>query len=669
MMAAKRVPVWGGLIVALLGWRVGFQTPGPGIDPSWNAGLAMAVDQGLHFGKEVVFTYGPLGFLNSRLVFFSGLSVLSFLYAAALYVGFCVGLVWALRRAMPLVVAMVVAFVAVAWLPMPLLEVALLSAVFACFWLLEAELSGRALDVFVVAAATFAAPAALVKLSTGPLVAVVLLIALIGVRAGGRRIAAYVVLFVAEVLVLWLATGQSLGDLPAFVGHTIEISSGYSSAMLRSTDVAPWKVTAAVVAAIGSGLALVAGAWLWGGRRSEDGQDAQPDGVASPGPARRWGGVGGGAAARPDRAHRWAGVAIAALVYFAIYKEGVVRVDAGHLTVLFANAAVLWVAVGLGGRRRGLMLAGAAVVFAVSLPVRPAGLETEFNPVSNVRFAFEQARTLVSPGRRDTLIRYGRAAMESSYGLAPQGLAAVRGHTVAIEPWEIGAAWAYQLDWHPLPVFQNYSAYTPALDRLNAEAVEDPGGPERLLRHNTEVVQPEFPGADLDDRFLGWDPPEQARAVLCNFAPLWEDERWQVLGRVPDRCGPEREIGTAGAAAGAAVPVPNPGPGEVVFARIAGAGVSGLERVQTFLFHAASRHAVINGETRYRLVPETAGDGLLLRAAPGVVRPGPFDPVPEARTLAVEGGSSSLTIIFYAMRVRTLPSHVRESANAPGSGG
>ncbi|HVV89893.1 MAG TPA: hypothetical protein VHB53_05315 [Solirubrobacterales bacterium] len=643
MKAARRVPVWGGLIVALLGWGVGFQTPGPGIDPSWNAGLAMAVDQGLRFGKEVVFTYGPLGFLNSRMVFFGGLSVLSFIYAAALYVLFCIGLVWALRRALPLLAALAVAFVAVAWLPMPLLEVGLLSAVFACFWLLGAERSGRALDLFVVAAATFAAPAALVKLSTGPLVAVILLIALVGARAGGRRIAAYVVLFLAEVLALWLATGQSLGDVPAFVGHTIEISAGYSSAMLRSTDVAPWKVTAAVAAAIVSGLALVTAVWRWGGR-----------------------GSGGGRGARPDRATRWAGAAIAALVYFGIYKEGVVRVDAGHLTVLFANAAVLWIAVGPGVRRPGPMLAAAAIVFAISLPVRPAGLETRFDPVANVRFAVEGARDLFGPGRRDTLIGFGRAAMESSYGLAPPGLAALRGHTVAVEPWEIGAAWAYGLDWRPLPVFQNYSAYTPALDRLNAAAVEDPDGPERILRHNTEVVQPEFPTADLDDRFLGWDPPEQARAVLCDFAPLWADERWQVLGRVPDRCGPERRLGTASAAAGEAVRVPAPGPREVVFARIDGAGVSGLERVQTFLFHAASRHAVVNGETRYRLVPETAGDGLLLRAAPGVVEPGPFDPVPEARTLAVEGGSDRITYTFYAMRVRRNHRMATKSANATG---
>jgi hypothetical protein len=617
--AAKRVPVplWGGLLVALLGWRIGFDRPGIGLDASWNAGLAMAVEQGLHWGRDIVFTYGPLGFLQTGSVWFTGQTVLSFLYSGLVYVVFCVGLVWALRRRLPLVLACVAAFVAVAVLP--LLEMSLLSAVFACFWLLEggAERTPRQLDAFVVAGATFAAPAALIKLSTGPLVALVLLIALVGARAGARRIVAYLVLLAAELLLLWWATGQSLGDVPDFVSHTIEISSGYSSAMLRSTDVASWKVTAASAAAMALTVALVVAAWRAPWR---------------------------------DRRGRWAGAVLVALAAFAIYKEGVVRVDAGHLTVYFANACILWIAVGFGGARRWWVPAVAVLVFAVSLPLRPAGTENNLNFVSNLRFAAEGAHALVSPGRRETIMEEGRQGMQGTYALAPGALRALEGRSVAVEGWEIGAAWAYRLDWKPLPVFQNYSAYTPALDRLNAEAIEDPDGPERLLREAQPVTY-EFPGADIDDRFPGWDPPEAARAVLCNFAPLWEDDRWQVLGRVGDRCGAEREIGSVSAAAGEAVDVPTPGPGEVVFARIGGAGVSGLERVQTFLFHAASRHAVVNGDTRYRLVPETAGDGLLMRAAPGIVPAGPFDPVPEARTIAVEGGGDRITYDFYALPV------------------
>ncbi len=39
--------------------------PGLGIDPSWHESLAMAVDGNFVFGKDFIFNYGPLGYLNT----------------------------------------------------------------------------------------------------------------------------------------------------------------------------------------------------------------------------------------------------------------------------------------------------------------------------------------------------------------------------------------------------------------------------------------------------------------------------------------------------------------------------------------------------------------------------------------------------------------------------
>jgi hypothetical protein len=243
--------------------------------------------------------------------------------------------------------------------------------------------------------------------------------------------------------------------------------------------------------------------------------------------------------------------------------------------------------------------------------------------------------------------------MKALYRLDGPTRGALEGHTVAVEPWEAGVAWAYELEWDPLPVFQNYSAYTSELDRLNAAAVESPDGPERILRENQLLVLPEFPTPDLDGRYPGWDPPEQARAVLCNFAPLHTTERWQVLGRVPDRCGPPRPIGSVQSRYGEVVAVPAPGAGEVVFARIQGAGVGGLELLTSLILHARVRQVVVNGSRTYRLLPETAGDGLLLRADPRLTATeGPtFSPVPQARTLELGGAGGKLRYEFFAMSV------------------
>ena len=39
-----------------------------GLDPSWNLAINLLIQQGANFGKDVAFTYGPLGFLNYRIM-------------------------------------------------------------------------------------------------------------------------------------------------------------------------------------------------------------------------------------------------------------------------------------------------------------------------------------------------------------------------------------------------------------------------------------------------------------------------------------------------------------------------------------------------------------------------------------------------------------------------
>jgi hypothetical protein len=620
LTTGERAPVWPfGLLVAVLTWPVSMAPAGPGLDASWNAGLAMGFEQGLHFGTELVFTYGPLGFLQSQFLWFDGLSVAAFLFSGTVYACFCVAVVWGLRRVLPLVASVAVAYLLLAVLL--LADQPLLLAALAALALLERERRPRVVWAFVVLAASFAAVEALIKLSTGPVIVVLLALALVGARARPRQLAAFFGIFAAELLALWLLSGQSLAAVPDFLANTAQIVSGYSTAMLRDAEVPGWKVTMATIAAVAISLALVVASWFG------DYRDL--------------------------RARRFA-MAAMAVTAFIVFKQGVVRTDAGHLSLFFSTTCLLWIAIPWGRRRWPVLLAGVAAIVALSIPVRPETLPVKIDPVARARFAGEQVRTLVSSSRRQELTAKGRDGLRDLYALEPRMLAALRGRTVAVEPWEAAAAWAYDLEWQPLPVFQNYSAYTSELDRLNAEAASGADGPERILREYPPLVWPEFETPNLDNRLFGWDPPAQARAVLCNFAPIETDERWQVLGRVRDRCGAERSLGSAEGAAGEPVPVPAPRRGEVVFVRIEGAQVAGLERLTTMLLHARVRRIVIDGDASYRLVPETAGDGLMLRGDPRVVADlGGFSPIPQARTIAVEGGDEELRYEFFAMPLRS----------------
>jgi hypothetical protein len=606
-------PSWAlGVMVALLGWRVGFHPPWPGVDPSWTAGLAMAAKESLHFGTQVVFTYGPLGFLYASIVWYGDLGVLAFLYSAALYVGFSAGLVWALRRSLPILPSVLIAFLIVTLLP--LLDQSILVAVIVCLGVLERERSQRIINILVVGGASYAAVEALVKLSFGPIIGLVFLVAVIGVGARWWQVLGFLGLMGAEILLLWLLAGQSLSTLPDFLANTWQVVSGYSAAMITQ-GLTAWKVALATLAAAIVTVGLVAAS-------------AQ---------AGYW-----------NRRARWTATALMGIAAFAVFKEGVVRADLGHLSGFFSTACVLWIAIPWGRARWSWLLAGSAAIAAIGIPARPPGLPTHLNPIANVSYATDQFRTLASPSRRAKMINDGRVGLAIGYGLDPQMLDDLHGHRVAIEPWEIAVAWAYQLDWDPLPVFHNYQAYTSRLDEANVAAVESPTGPDRILREN---LLPDLPTGDGDDRYPGWDPPAQARAILCNFVPLHTSARWQVLGRTSNRCSSPQLIRSVDASPGTTVPVPEPGRNEVVFVRIYGAGVSGLERLSTFLLHARTRRVVVNGAQSYRLIPGTASDGLLLWGADRIAA-GAFSHIPQARTIEVTGANGDLRFSFFRMRVR-----------------
>ena len=111
-------------------------------------------------------------------------------------------------------------------------------------------------------------------------------------------------------------------------------------------------------------------------------------------------------------------------------------------------------------------------------------------------------------------------------------------------------------------------------------------------------------------------------------------------------------IRSVDAGSGTTVPVPEPGPGEVVFVRIDGAGVSGLERLSSFLLHARTRRLIVNGAQSYRLIPGTASDGLLLWGSDRIAAGGAFSQIPQARTIQLTGANGDLRFSFFRMRVR-----------------
>src|SRR5579863_6382799 len=70
-----------GLVATIASWPVSGLAPAPGLDASWEFGLASAAVHHIAWGPHLDFTYGPLGFLDFRTLWFASTATMALAYA------------------------------------------------------------------------------------------------------------------------------------------------------------------------------------------------------------------------------------------------------------------------------------------------------------------------------------------------------------------------------------------------------------------------------------------------------------------------------------------------------------------------------------------------------------------------------------------------------------
>ncbi len=602
-----------GLATALITWDpVAPLTPG--LDSSWGIGLQMAAGSGLDSGTQVISTYGPLGFLDVPSVAGSVTAVAGGLYRLLLPAALAASFLWSARRSFPLVVAVALAFGATAITPVAIAPLSL-AAVW-CLVAMDRDAPPWSAQLIAIGGGALAGVEILVKVNVG--LAVLAMVAITSLVVGTPRWRGILTAAGAFALVggaLWFASGQGVGNIDDYVRASFEIASGYSQAMqLDGTHFA-----ADVPIALVIGLGTLAFALYT--TRSE--------------PTVRRVGVG----------------AVVGLLLYALLKQGFVRHDYGHVDLFIGGIVAPWLALQVRDAGRILCAAAIVVIGLAALPLAHHA-RNSFEP----RLAVEQLADLLVPSQREDAREQSRLAMQLAYQLDPAIVRRIGDEPVDVRPWETGLVWAYGLNWRPLPVTQDYEAYTPYLDERNAAALAADDGPRYVLRH----LATGDGRVGLDGRFTSFDAPAETRTLLCDFHPVVTTASYELLERGPDRCGAPRPVAEMTVDYGEAIHVPRARPGEAMFARIDGAGASGVEALRTLALSAASRFIELDG-TSYRLTALTAPDGLLLDAPAGADFPAPFALAPNARTITVrsDGGvatsSGPLRISFEAREVAPLP--------------
>jgi hypothetical protein len=565
--------------IVALAWPYTLAAP-IGIDESWQAALHHAGPSGLHFGEDIVFTYGPLGFLSIPSPFFGTSSVLAIVGTGAVYFAAAATLLVLARRILPGWAAIAVVFLTARMFQfLPPFEM-LQALIFV--WCVEAILSDRLRvrrEWLIAGAGIVAAIALMGKTNVGVFGSAMLLVASAALgRPWWRGAAIFAGVATVTALLIWVLTGQPLGALPAFVAGSVELVRGYSEAMVVDTHpTLRWVYVAFLIA-----IAILA--WI--------GWQATRD--------------------RP-RSQRVALLALGAILAFAEWKTAFTR----NYT-FYAMATALVVLFALAGRLPTSMVGRqpiASLAFATILVALLATSRIDPGDVVDVRGSLRGGAATVAamlPWRQPDAVERTRAELREGLALPDDVLAALADQPVHIDPWQTIAAFAYpEMRWSPLPVFQSYLAYTSALDELNAEQLRSAEAPTRILRERVDDAD----GTPLavDRRFVWFESPSTTLEMLCRYDEIAAGDRWQVLARTARACGAAETVGTTSARAGEPVAVPlDTRPDRFVVVRVTGFPDGILDRLRALVFRAEEWYVELPDRGRFRLVPGTADDGLLL---------------------------------------------------------
>jgi hypothetical protein len=503
--------------------------PSKGLDASWEFAMNEAVARHLTFGKQIMFTYGPYAAIGTRT--YSPATDRRMMWGSfSVAVSYLAGLLFLARGKRRYLMLFLLLFLATFGNPeLLLLSYSFLLAACAVKYMNPvgggepAELNWRQ----ILAAVLMWSTLGLLPLVKGSLLlpfaaAVVIPSALFLCKRRYSQGVVLLLLPIASAAGLWIFSGQSLGNLPAFLRGTFLLTSGYTEAMSSSWLILPTIIGDGLVITFLAILALM----CWSICRTNELRLISKSMLAT----------------------------IFVLFLLVIFKHGFVK--AGGVSSAFCSLAVLIMIVGLLQMDGCLIwsLTVATILTAGTSVMQDAMLFKEvhekFGPGvtwSGERradiFAFCMERAIeaysrttyqsawrtfadsweglrLRAGQRNDLdVRYARAIDDIRSG---DPLPPLMGSADVYES-EQSILLASNNEWNPRPVFQSYSAYTPSLARLNEQHLRGQDAPDWVL-FDLQSIGGRFPA--LDDG-VSWP------ALLDNYTFVSYDGQFVLLRRMP----------------------------------------------------------------------------------------------------------------------------------------
>jgi hypothetical protein len=490
-----KIALW--VIGALLGWFFLldlYKTPLlPNLEQSWIAAITFGAEQKLQFGREIIYTYGPLG----HLVFstYSARLFMPDLVAEICLKGIYVALVCGLGLRLPALARgcfLLAAFclAVLSYQTMYVFTIASLG------WILIQR--SRTSDLLLVPVLLFAATAALIKVTFLWFSLLVLACATAGCLLQRRflRASGALLIFLGAFCTAWFFSGQTFATLPDFLTTAQEVTSGYSNTM--SWDCPPLILTLGLAV----GLLLLSQLCFLG-----------------------W---------RNRRPSIWLVVSVLAAGLFLSWKLGFSRADA-HTMEFFYYASLMAFAFPafferahnpLPARIHWTVAWGVLVLSGSAISAQDGHAGSTLISILESRFP-ARLKTLLHPSAEAAGLRAADLQRAQEFAL-PRIRGTVGRARIDVFGYEQAIALLNGLNYTPSPSVQTYCDYTPALAQLNAAFYRSDRAPEYVI----------FKLQRIDNRLAAVDYAEVLVRLAQDYEPLFSEGGYLLLKRQQRAKGP-----------------------------------------------------------------------------------------------------------------------------------
>lgn len=452
------------------------------LDPSWNAALNFAKVKDMTFGTEFVFTYGPLGWLCTRITWGQSKWILLFADLFFLLNYFLILLITFVQSknkiiTSVLIVSILILFPRSAGAAVPLVLMGML-----IFWVRQSMDDPKpayyVLQISIVVLLFF------IKFNTGLIVFPLFFAGLLYNLLTKKTKIIYLVLYIIAPFLLILALVGPLNvALIPYIKSGFELITGFNDLMYVSNQI-PNSGTYMFVIVVLLSILIFFNIF------------------------------------KEARHNYFKGAVILFLfgtTVFVLYKQAFVRADESHIVDFFIFIPLIILCnVDLHRNIKNIVLKGALLI-VLTIPFYVLYVKQAQPIVLAEKFS----KANYFPVFKDCTPDYG---VNFTQGLQmPDSLKAKIGHkTVDVYPWNIKLLLQNNLNYLPRPICQSYTAYTPHLQELNFNHYND-------IAKAPEYVIYQF--LSIDGRYPLFDEPKMNLALLLNYevASAFEFQEEQFL--------------------------------------------------------------------------------------------------------------------------------------------